>query len=74
MKKLVNKYLLDERDELLIRLLSKNSRTPTTELAQKLGCTRPTVDTRMRQLKNAGIIESFTIVVKWDKIVDINDI
>lgn len=52
---------MDALDRRLIGLLSENSRTPTSEIARRLGISRSTVQSRMERLLRDGIIERFTV-------------
>ena len=74
MIKLRKRYILDAKDEQLIRLLSKNSRTPLTALAEPMGITRVAIGDRLRKLEEAGIIKAYTVVVDWDLVADGDEI
>ena len=74
MIKLRKLYALDEKDELLIRLLSKNSRTTLTALAEPMGITRVAIGDRLRKLEEAGIIKAYTVVVDWDLVAEGDEI
>ncbi|BCE02995.1 Lrp/AsnC family transcriptional regulator [Marinicellulosiphila megalodicopiae] len=52
---------IDKRDQALIALLQKNSRTPIIELAKALSVSRTTVQNRIETLQRRGIIKGFTI-------------
>ena len=52
---------MDDKDKLLLNLLSENSRASTTTLARMLGLSRSTVQDRIRRLEDRGIIAGYTI-------------
>ncbi|CAD5244403.1 TRASH domain-containing protein [Thermococcus camini] len=52
---------LDELDLKLIYLLMDNSRLSISELAERLGVSRPTVKSRLEKLEREGIIEKYTV-------------
>lgn len=52
-------YTPDETDRQIISLLMKNARMPVKEIAKKLYLTSPTVSTRIKKLKENGIITGF---------------
>lgn len=56
---------LSELDQRLLALLTENSRASVTQLAQKLGVTRLTVQTHMERLERDRIIQGYT--VHWDE-------
>ncbi|MEP1611948.1 MAG: Lrp/AsnC family transcriptional regulator [Roseobacter sp.] len=53
--------LMDDLDNQLLHLLSKDARTPATVLAQKLGVSRGTVQNRIDRLQHQRIINRFTV-------------
>ena len=52
---------IDELDLKLIYLLMDDSRLSISELAERLGVSRPTVKSRLEKLQNEGVIQGFTI-------------
>ncbi|MBO8174259.1 MAG: TRASH domain-containing protein [Thermococcus sp.] len=52
---------LDELDLKLIYLLMDNSRLSISELAERLGVSRPTVKARLERLEKEGVIQRYTI-------------
>ena len=52
---------MDSTDKQLIKLLSQNSRSSTTTLAQTLGYSRSTIQDRIKKLESQGIIAGYTI-------------
>lgn len=52
---------LDEKDRLIIRLLSDNARMPVSEMARQVGLSGPSTSERIRRLENNGIISRFTV-------------
>ena len=53
---------LDDTDHALIRLLRRDARTPTAELARRLGVSRTTAQARIERLERQGIIGGYTIL------------
>jgi len=53
---------LDETDQSLLRFLRRDARTPTAELARRLGVSRTTVQARLEKLERTGVIGGYTIV------------
>ena len=74
MIKLRKKYALTEKDEKLLRLLSKDGRASDTELSLMMGISRPAVTQRRRAMENAGVIKGYSVIVDWDKVVEAEEI
>ncbi|MGF1658276.1 MAG: Lrp/AsnC family transcriptional regulator [Rubrimonas sp.] len=53
---------LDDTDHALIRLLRRDARTPTAELARRLGVSRTTAQARIERLERQGVIGGYTIL------------
>ncbi|NJE85315.1 Lrp/AsnC family transcriptional regulator [Thermococcus sp. CX2] len=60
--------MLDERDKIIIDMLTKDARTPFTEIAKVLGISETAVRKRVRALEEAGVIRQYTIVVDPSKL------
>lgn len=54
---------LDEKDRLLIKLLSRDARMPVSELSKRVGLSGPATSERMRRLEVGGIITRFTLEI-----------
>ncbi len=54
---------VDAIDARLLRLLDRNSRTSTAELARALAMSAPSVAERLRRLEERGVIRRFTVDV-----------
>jgi len=52
---------IDEKDRLIIKLLSDNARMPVSDLARQVGLSGPSTSERIRRLENNGIISHFTV-------------
>ncbi|MEH6523356.1 Lrp/AsnC family transcriptional regulator [Sulfitobacter sp.] len=52
---------MDDLDNQLLHLLTKDARTPATALAKKLGVSRGTVQNRIDRLQHQKIINRFTV-------------
>jgi Lrp/AsnC family transcriptional regulator for asnA, asnC and gidA len=55
--------MLDQKDIKIIEILSKDSRTPFTEIARRLGVSESTIRKRVEALENRGVIKKYSIVV-----------
>lgn len=53
---------LDETDRALLRLLKRDARAATAELARRVGVSRTTVQARIERLERRGVIRGYTIV------------
>ncbi|HDD31512.1 MAG TPA: Lrp/AsnC family transcriptional regulator [Thermococcus litoralis] len=60
--------MLDERDKVIIEMLTKDARTPFTEIAKVLGISETAVRKRVRALEEKGIIQQYTIKVNPQKL------
>ncbi|MDY6930816.1 MAG: Lrp/AsnC family transcriptional regulator [Halobacteriota archaeon] len=58
---------MDDKDRKIIEALRENSRTPFTEIAQKLGVSESTIRNRVQALENDGVIKKYTILVDPSK-------
>ena len=61
-------YQIDNVDRHILAILIKNSRTPFTEIAQKLLISAGTVHVRYNKMEEAGIIKSCTLVLDYEVI------
>ncbi|HDZ35319.1 MAG TPA: Lrp/AsnC family transcriptional regulator [Thermococcus sp.] len=60
--------MLDERDKIIIEMLTKDARTPFTEIAKVLGISETAVRKRVKALEEAGVIKQYTAVVDPSKL------
>ncbi|AJC71124.1 MAG: Lrp/AsnC family transcriptional regulator [Thermococcus sp.] len=60
--------MLDERDRIIIEMLTKDARTPFTEIAKVLGISETAVRKRVKALEEAGVIKQYTIVIDPSKL------
>lgn len=74
MIKLRKRYILDAKDEQLIRLLSQNSRRSLLSMQCEMGLTRQAIAMRLERLEEAGIIKQYTLIVDWDLVADGDEI
>jgi DNA-binding Lrp family transcriptional regulator len=74
MIKLRKKFALTEKDEKLLRLLSKDRRASDTALGFMMGVSRPAAAQRRRALENAGIIKGYSVIVDWGRVVEADEI
>lgn len=52
---------MDELDRRILAILRRDSRTPYTEVADRIGTSEGTVRNRVEQLLDRGVIERFTV-------------
>ncbi|WP_251328150.1 Lrp/AsnC family transcriptional regulator [Haloplanus pelagicus] len=55
---------MDELDRRILNILRRDSRTPYTEIADRVGTSEGTVRNRVEQLVDEGIIERFTVATR----------
>ncbi len=60
--------MLDERDKIIIDILTKDARTPFTEIAKVLGISETAVRKRVKALEETGVIKQYTIVIDPSKL------
>ena len=60
--------MLDERDKVIIDMLTRDARTPFTEIAKVLGISETAVRKRVKALEEAGVIKQYTAVVDPSKL------
>jgi Lrp/AsnC family leucine-responsive transcriptional regulator len=59
--------MLDEKDDLLMRILKKDSRQKTSKISKKIDMPRTTVHHRIKKLQENDIIKKFTFVPNYEK-------
>tara|TARA_B100000315_G_scaffold260157_1_gene319594 strand:+ start:10038 stop:10463 length:426 start_codon:yes stop_codon:yes gene_type:complete len=59
---------MDNKDKKIIKILSKDSRTPYTVIAKKIKLSESSVRKRVMNLEKNGIIEKFTIIINPAKV------
>ena len=52
---------MDEVDNKILEILRQNSRTPNSDIAEKIGLTEGTVRNRIKRLIKTSVIKKFTI-------------
>ena len=62
------KLRLDDINLKILDELSMDSRISMTDLAEKVHVSRPTVQRRITQMEEYGIIKGFTVMIDWDRI------
>lgn len=60
--------MLDERDKVIIEMLTKDARVPFTEIAKTLGISETAVRKRVRALEEKGVIRQYSIKVDPQKL------
>lgn len=58
--------MMSDADQVLIALLRENARTPTAELARKLGVSRATLQSRIERLERRGVIAGYGVRLSAD--------
>lgn len=66
MKSSPAKHIFDDHDHMLISLLRRDGRAPVSKLAQIMGVTRGTVQSRIDRLLASGAVLGFTVRVRED--------
>lgn len=56
-------YQIDNLDRSILDILSKNARTPYTEIAEKLIVSPGTIHVRMRKMEEFGVVKGTEIIV-----------
>ncbi|UCB58727.1 MAG: Lrp/AsnC family transcriptional regulator [Thermoplasmatales archaeon] len=59
---------IDDLDLKILRILTIDSRIPTSEIAQKLHSTANTISKRIRDLQNTGVIKGFYVDLHFTKL------
>jgi Lrp/AsnC family leucine-responsive transcriptional regulator len=52
---------MDDKDRLIVRLLSNDARMPVSELSKQVGLSGPSTSERIRRMESSGIISRFTV-------------
>jgi DNA-binding Lrp family transcriptional regulator len=55
---------MDDLDRRILAILRQDSRTPYTEIADRVGTSEGTVRNRVEQLLDSGVIERFTVATR----------
>ncbi len=55
--------MIDEKDRMIIELLSKNARMSYSEIARRLGMSDVAVIKRIKKLEQMGVIRGYTVLV-----------
>src|SRR3990172_10716109 len=61
-------YRLDNKDLIVLRRLTEDSRTSLSQIAEELGVSIPTVGSRIEKLKGLGIIQKFSLALSYELI------
>jgi DNA-binding Lrp family transcriptional regulator len=59
-----------KKDQELINILTANARTSVSDIARKLGVSRPTVQSRLARLESEGVIAGYTTIIGKDQGTD----
>ncbi|MFQ6088511.1 MAG: Lrp/AsnC family transcriptional regulator [Candidatus Methanofastidiosia archaeon] len=57
--------MLDEKDQMILRELGKNSRKSLSFLSKRTGIPRTTILNRMRRMEKKGVIKKFTVLPNY---------
>ena len=58
---------MDDIDKTIIKILTKDSRTPNTEIAQQVNLSESSIRARIEKLVSSGAIENFTVTLGDDQ-------
>ena len=58
----------DELDFEILKCLGEDVRMPVSHIAQTVGSTAITITTRLKRLRNSGVIEGFSVLIDHSKI------
>lgn len=70
MKGAGSKYILDEKDQKILKMLTEDSRFQWAEIGASLGISSVTARRRVLNLAESGVISRFTIDINYDLIVE----
>ena len=70
MQNVNGKYILDEKDQKILKMLSDDSRLQWAEIGAKLGISAVAARKRVINLADSGVISRFTIDINYDLIVE----
>lgn len=65
-----DKYILDEKDQKILKLLTEDSRLQWAEIGTSLGISSVAARRRVLNLADSGVISRFTIDINYDLIVE----
>ena len=65
------KYVLDETDKKIIKILSDNAKTSTQDLGQALNLSVTGIKYRLERLSTTGVIRGYVVDIDWDKVVEV---
>lgn len=54
---------IDEKDRLIVKLLTRDARMPVSELSKRVGLSGPATSERIRRLEASGLITRFTLEI-----------
>lgn len=54
---------MDSKDEIILKMLMKNSRIPLTHIADELAITETAIRKRIKKLEEMGVIKGYTLIV-----------
>ena len=61
-------HKVDELDLKILRILDKDGRIPTIDIAKKIKVNTKTIQNRINQMMNSGIIQGFHYIIDYSKI------
>lgn len=65
-----DKYILDEKDQKILKMLTEDSRLQWAEIGASLGISSVAARRRVLNLVESGVISRFTIDIDYDLIVE----
>lgn len=61
---------IDSTDLNILKILQQDARAPLSLIAKKTSASRPTIRSRIKRLKDLGIIKKFTVILNRDAIIE----
>lgn len=65
-----DKYILDEKDQKILKMLTEDSRLQWAEIGANLGISNTAARRRVLNLAESGVISRFTIDIDYDLILE----
>lgn len=68
MKQYKHGYSIDPIDEEILKLLSRNAKTPFTEIAKQLSLSNGTIHQRVKKMEKQGVIKGNAVILDYTKL------
>lgn len=70
MKYVKGKYILNEKDEKILKLLTEDGRMKKSDIGKAVGISGNAVGMKLKTMIDSGIITRFTVDINYDLIVE----